>query len=114
MSPLRRLADEATLVYALVAAVGAAVGLGEAWQKIVVAALALLFGLVVRSTTTSPTTLANAVTSAATATASQLTEQTVGAAGELSEAGTNVILGVVDQVAGSVGGLAGVLAKGKE
>lgn len=114
MSPLRRLADEAPLIYALVAAVTAAVGIGETWEKVIVAVLALLFGLVVRSVTTSPTTLANAVTSAATATAQQLTETTVGTAGEISEVGTNVVLGVVDQVAGSVGGLAGKLATGKE
>lgn len=108
----RRLADESALVYAVVTAVGAAVGLPDAWQKVVVAFLALLFGVVVRSVTTSPSTLANAVTSAATATATQLTEQTVGVAGEVSATGSNVVVGAVGSVLNTVGGLAGSLAKG--
>src|ERR1700741_4329300 len=111
---LRPLANEAPLVYALAAAVGAALGLEERWQKVLAAALALLFGLVVRSVTTSPATLADAVTSAATATASQLTDQTVGAAGEMSAAGSNVVVGVVKQVTDAVGGLAGKLAGGTQ
>lgn len=108
---LRRLADEAPLLYALVAAVGAAVGLGEAWQKVIVAVLALLFGLLVRSVTTSPSALAGAVGDAACKTAAQLTTTTVGTAGAVTEAGANVVGGVVDTVIGSVGGLAGTLAR---
>ena len=109
---LRRLADEAPLVYALAAAIGGAIGLGEVWQKVVGAVLALLFGLVVRSVTTSPTTLSNAVTDAATQTATQLAETTVGAAGEITATGSNVVLGTVNSVLNTVGGLAGPLAKG--
>jgi hypothetical protein len=109
---LRRLADEAPLIYAVVAAVGAAAGLGEAWQKVIVAVLALLFGLLVRSVTTSPSSLAGAVGDAATRTAAQLTETTVGVAGEVPEAAANVVGGVVNEVVGAVGGLAGSLAKG--
>ena len=113
LSLLRRLADESPLVYALVVATGAAVGLGETWQKVVLAALALVFGLVVRSTTTSPSTLVDTVETATQKTAAQLTTTTVGKAGEVSEAGGNVAVGVANEVVSAVGGLAGKLAGGE-
>lgn len=108
---MHQIADEAPLIYALIAAVGAAVGLGEAWQKVIVAGLAVVFGLVVRQVTTSPSTLARAVTDAATQTATQLTTTTVGAAGKVTDVGLNVVGGVASTVIDSVGGLAGALAK---
>jgi len=109
---IRRLADESPLVYALVVAVAAAVGIGEVWQKVILAAVALLFGLVVRSVTTSPTTLSNAVTDAAQATAQRLSADTVGEVGEVAAAGEGIVTGTVGEVLDGVGGLASTLAKG--
>lgn len=102
---IKRLADESTLLYVLITTVGAALTIPDVWVKVGCAAVALALGLLVRQTVSSPGTVASAVTQAATQTAEQLTEKTVGTAGEVSETGLNVVTGVVDNVLNTVGGL---------
>ncbi len=108
---IKALAREPQLLYTLLAALGAALAIPDVWIKVAVAAVALVLGLLVRQTVSSPATVAAAVEDAATQTAQNLTTKTVGAAGEVSEAGTNVVTGVVDNILSGVGGLVSKLGR---
>jgi len=102
---LKVLAKEPQLLYTLLAALGAALAIPDVWTKVAIAAAALVLGLLVRQTVSSPETVASAVEDAAVQTAQNLTAKTVGAAGDVSEAGSNVVSGVVDNVLNNIGGL---------
>lgn len=108
---LKLLAKEPQLLYTLLATLGAAFAIPDVWVKVAVAAAALVLGLIVHQTVSSPATVVNAVQSAAVQTAENLTTKTVGAAGDISEAGSNVVTGVVDNVLSDVGGLVSSLGR---
>jgi phenylpyruvate tautomerase PptA (4-oxalocrotonate tautomerase family) len=109
---LSSLAGESVLILGVASALCAALGAPEVWTKVVLAAIPLVLALAVRQVTSSPATVAAAVTDAATKTAEKLTTTTVGAVGSVTAAGEGVVTGVVGEVLGAVGGLAGALAKG--
>lgn len=111
---LTSLADESQLIFTLLAALGAALAIPDLWVKVIVAFAALVLGLLVRHTVSSPSTVVNAVQQAATQTAASLTTKTVGTAGEVTEAAGNVVTGVVSNVLHTVGGLVPTLAKTPE
>lgn len=95
--------------------VGIAFGLGINAAQ--VAAIAGVIGaafVLLRSFVSSPATLATVASEAAAQTAAQLTAKTVGAAGEVTETGVNVVAGAVNGVLNEVGGLAGKLTGAKE
>jgi hypothetical protein len=102
---IKALADESQLVFTLLTVVGAALAIPDVWVKVGVAVAALVIGLLVHQTVSSPSTVANAVQNAALQTAAGLTAKTVGAAGEITDAASNVTTGVVSSVLNDVGGL---------
>lgn len=102
---LKALSKEPQLLYTLLTALGAALAIPDVWVKVAVAAAGLILGLMVRAAVSSPATVAAAVEDAAVQTAQNLTTKTVGAAGEVSSAGSNIVSGVVDNVLNTIGGL---------
>lgn len=110
---LKFLAKEPQLLYTLLAALGAAFAIDDLWIRVGCAAAALLLGLIVRQSVASPATVAAAVENAATQTAQSLSEETVGAIGETTETGTNVVKAVTDMVLHQVGGLIPRLTRSK-
>lgn len=107
---LTSLAEESVLLLGLAAAVCTALGIGEAVKGVVLAAVPLLLAVVVRTIVSSPSTVASVAIEAAVKTAEQLTEKTVGAAGELTGAAGNVAAGVAADVLSTVGGLVAAVA----
>ena len=105
MTIVRALADESVLVLALVSAVAVALDLPEQWQNVVAAAVPLVLALLVRSITTKPSSVAEAVETAAMRTATILTHDTVGVAGSVSDRGGKIVGGVIDSTLDKVGGL---------
>lgn len=105
MKILQSLAGQSVLLLGAVGALCGALGASEAWTKVVLALVPLLLGLVVHQVTSSPSTVARAVTDAATKTAAQLTDKTVGLAGQVTDAAANTATGVATEVIGAVGGL---------
>lgn len=102
---LSSLADESVLLLGLVTAVMGAIGAGETTTKVVLAAVPLILALLVRRTVSSPSTVLNVAQQAACQTAANLTDKTVGGAGEVTDAATNIVGGVVGSVVKSIGGL---------
>lgn len=107
---LTSLAGESVLLLGLVSAVLAALGVSDAWQKVAAAAVPLVLALLVRQVVVKPATVAAVAEQAAVRTAEQLTDATVGKAGEVTGAAGNVVTGVVNEVIGGVGGLVPKLA----
>lgn len=102
---MKILRDEAVLIVAaLQAALVLAGAFGLELSADQIAALVGFFSavlaVVVRQVVSSPTTVTAKVTDAATRTAEQLTEVTVGEAGQVTEAAGEVVGGVVNQVLG--------------
>lgn len=110
---INKLTNETQLIFTLITALGAALTIDEAWIKVLTAVAALLLGLLVRQTVSSPATVVDAVTQAATDTARDLSTKTVGAVGSVGTGATTVIKDVVTDVIDNVGGLVPRLTKGK-
>jgi hypothetical protein len=111
---LSLLAKESQLLYTLLAAIGAAFAIPEVWMRVALAAAALVLGLLVRQTVSSPQTVANAVHDAALLTAETLSEQTAGIVGEVTDTARDVVDAATNVVLEGVGGLVPKLAGGKQ
>jgi hypothetical protein len=107
---LASLAEESVLLLGLIAAACTALGVGEAVKGVALAAVPLLLAVLVRSITSSPSTVAGIAIEAAVKTAEQLSEGTVGAAGQLTGDAGNLVAAVAADVLSTVGGLASVVA----
>ena len=120
---IRRLlqTEPALLVTFVVAFLGLLVALGviteeisESLEKVLTAAVPLVTvvaGFALRQVVSSPATVATVAVRAATETATELAGETVGAVGQVTDAGVGVVGHVAENVAGAVGGLAGGLAR---
>lgn len=99
-------------VIALAVAYGAPIDDGQ--KAAIIGVVVVLATVFIHQSVASPSTVATAVSEAATKTAAQLTTSTVGAAGNVTAAGTNVVSGVVNEVLDGVGGVVGRLTGGKD
>lgn len=112
------LANESVLLLGLTAAILTALHVEKEWQDVVQAAIPLLLALAVRQITSSPKTVAEAVTTAAAHaaldTAEQLNSGTAGTVGVVTAKGhqivEDIVPGVAEKVLTKVGGLVKAIA----
>lgn len=107
---LTAIANESVALGALVSAICVAIDLPEKWMNVVLAAVPLILGILVRQVTSSPQTVAHAVLESAERTATELGTTTVGAVGTLTERGEAVVSDTAQSVTKGLGGLVGGLA----
>ena len=105
---LRGLANESVLLGALVSAVCVALDLPEKWMNVALAAVPLLLAVLVRAVVSSPATVAQVAVDAVAG----VVPATVGAVGQVTQAGAQVAETVVESVGGLAGALAGPLVSG--
>lgn len=107
------LAGESVLLLGLTATILTALHIEKEWQDVVQAAIPLLLALAVRQITSSPATVAAAVTEAAVDTARNINRNIAGAAGDVTDEALKVAGKAAGGVLERVGGLVPALIPDK-